>query len=166
MAGKGVLSLEKVKKPKIILEFEKQIRYNSRCLTGRCDGIGRRAGLKIPWWRHRVGSSPTTGTKKGKGPLGLCLFWYGLLWGLNGSGVRKRACGTFSPRPGLRRSAGQAPTSERNPLLLSSRDPLRWAHGLAGTSDVGFTRASRVPTPCSGCSLRFLLSRRTGRHIC
>ena len=28
MAGKGGLSLEKVKKPKIILEFEKQIRYN------------------------------------------------------------------------------------------------------------------------------------------
>ena len=28
----------------------------------RCDGIGRRDGLKIRWWRHRVGSSPTTGT--------------------------------------------------------------------------------------------------------
>ena len=28
----------------------------------RCDGIGRRAGLKIPWWQHRVGSTPTTGT--------------------------------------------------------------------------------------------------------
>ena len=28
---------------------------------------------------------------------------------LNGSGVRKRAGGTFSPRPGLRRSAGQIP---------------------------------------------------------
>ena len=27
----------------------------------RCGGIGRRAGLKIPWWQHRVGSSPTTG---------------------------------------------------------------------------------------------------------
>ena len=29
---------------------------------GRCDGIGRRDGLKIRWWQHRVGSSPTTGT--------------------------------------------------------------------------------------------------------
>ena len=29
----------------------------------RCDGIGRRDGLKIRWWQHRVGSSPTTGTK-------------------------------------------------------------------------------------------------------
>ena len=29
----------------------------------RYDGIGRRDGLKIRWWRHRVGSSPTTGTK-------------------------------------------------------------------------------------------------------
>ena len=28
----------------------------------RYDGIGRRDGLKIRWWRHRVGSSPTTGT--------------------------------------------------------------------------------------------------------
>ena len=28
----------------------------------RYDGIGRRDGLKIRWWQHRVGSSPTTGT--------------------------------------------------------------------------------------------------------
>ena len=28
----------------------------------RCVGIGRRDGLKIRWWQHRVGSSPTTGT--------------------------------------------------------------------------------------------------------
>ena len=30
----------------------------------RCVGIGRRDGLKIRWWQHRVGSTPTTGTKK------------------------------------------------------------------------------------------------------
>lgn len=32
--------------------------------TGICrdGGIGRRAGLKIPWWQHRVGSIPTLGT--------------------------------------------------------------------------------------------------------
>ena len=35
-------------------------------MTGRCDGIGRRAGLKIPWWRHRAGSTPATGTKPTK----------------------------------------------------------------------------------------------------
>ena len=28
----------------------------------RYDGIGRRAGLKIQWWRHRTGSTPVTGT--------------------------------------------------------------------------------------------------------
>lgn len=29
---------------------------------GRCDGIGRRSGLKIHRWRQRTGSSPVTGT--------------------------------------------------------------------------------------------------------
>ena len=31
--------------------------------TCRCDGIGRRSGLKIHRWRQRAGSSPATGTK-------------------------------------------------------------------------------------------------------
>ena len=31
--------------------------------TCRCDGIGRRSGLKIHRWRQRTGSSPVTGTK-------------------------------------------------------------------------------------------------------
>lgn len=33
-------------------------------LQGICrrDGIGRRAGLKIPWWQHRMGSTPIAGT--------------------------------------------------------------------------------------------------------
>ena len=30
----------------------------------RCDGIGRRAGLKIQWQRYRAGSTPASGTKK------------------------------------------------------------------------------------------------------
>ena len=30
--------------------------------TCRCDGIGRRSGLKIHRWRQRTGSSPVTGT--------------------------------------------------------------------------------------------------------
>ena len=29
----------------------------------RCDGIGRRSGLKIHRWRQRAGSSPATGTR-------------------------------------------------------------------------------------------------------
>ena len=30
--------------------------------SGRRDGIGRRAGFKIPWWQHRMGSTPIAGT--------------------------------------------------------------------------------------------------------
>ena len=30
-------------------------------LACRSGGIGRRAGLKIPWWRHRAGSTPACG---------------------------------------------------------------------------------------------------------
>ena len=30
----------------------------------RCDGIGRRSGLKIRRWRQRVGSTPTIGTRE------------------------------------------------------------------------------------------------------
>ena len=43
-----------------------KLMYNSLCPMCRYDGIGRRDGLKIRWWRHRVGSSPTTGTIKSK----------------------------------------------------------------------------------------------------
>ena len=32
--------------------------------TCRCDGIGRRAGLKIRSWRQGAGSTPAAGTKK------------------------------------------------------------------------------------------------------
>ena len=35
----------------------------------RCDGIGRRSGLKIHRWRQRTGSSPVTGTIKRLGSL-------------------------------------------------------------------------------------------------
>ena len=31
-------------------------------LVRRCDGIGRRNGLKIRRWQHRAGSTPATGT--------------------------------------------------------------------------------------------------------
>ena len=50
----------------IILEKEAIMLYNIAAC--RCDGIGRRDGLKIRWWQHRVGSSPTTGTRNDKPP--------------------------------------------------------------------------------------------------
>ena len=40
----------------------------------RCDGIGRRSGLKIHRWRQRTGSSPVTGTKKAQPLSGLGFF--------------------------------------------------------------------------------------------
>ena len=43
--------------------------------TCRCDGIGRRSGLKIHRWRHRAGSSPATGTKKADTPTGVSAFF-------------------------------------------------------------------------------------------
>ena len=42
--------------------------YNHPC-SCRCDGIGRRSGLKIHRWRHRAGSSPATGTTSEQSPL-------------------------------------------------------------------------------------------------
>ena len=39
--------------------------YNIKAVKKcRCGGIGRRKGLKIPRWQHRIGSSPISGTKK------------------------------------------------------------------------------------------------------
>ena len=37
--------------------------YNNMYSKCRCDGIGRRVGLKIRWQRYRTGSTPVTGTK-------------------------------------------------------------------------------------------------------
>ena len=50
-------------------------------LLCRCDGIGRRSGLKIHRWRQRTGSSPVTGTIKEKRlisrkPCGINRFLY------------------------------------------------------------------------------------------
>ena len=36
----------------------------------RRDGTGRRAGFKIQWWQHRIGSSPIAGTNKISLPCG------------------------------------------------------------------------------------------------
>ena len=46
-----------------VLAFSVFVLYNSPC-TCRCDGIGRRSGLKIHRQRWRTGSSPVTGTIK------------------------------------------------------------------------------------------------------
>ena len=47
-----------------MLEKAHGMRYNSKAASHicRCDGIGRRSGLKIHRWRQRTGSSPVTGT--------------------------------------------------------------------------------------------------------
>ena len=37
--------------------------YDSPCRFSQSGGIGRRAGLKIPWPSGRVGSTPTSGTR-------------------------------------------------------------------------------------------------------
>ena len=47
----------------IMLAFLRVCGYNKAYHICRCDGIGRRTGLKIPRWRHRAGSTPATGTK-------------------------------------------------------------------------------------------------------
>lgn len=39
--------------------------FFTSALLRRRDGIGRRAGLKIPWWQHRIGSTPIAGTRSG-----------------------------------------------------------------------------------------------------
>ena len=44
-----------------LLAISGNIVYN-KLRNCRCDGIGRRSGLKIHRWRHRAGSSPATGT--------------------------------------------------------------------------------------------------------
>ncbi len=55
------------------------VQYIICVLPCRNDGIGRRAGLKIPWWQHRAGSTPASGTKTAVPHRGaavfLCLRW-------------------------------------------------------------------------------------------
>ena len=44
--------------------------YNLIKHISRNGGIGRRKGLKIPRWKHRIGSTPIFGTNKKITPLG------------------------------------------------------------------------------------------------
>ena len=63
----SISSQQKIKiiKANNFLDFSAICVYNTlqthKC---RCDGIGRRAGLKIRSWRQGAGSTPATGTKK------------------------------------------------------------------------------------------------------
>ena len=54
----------------------------------RCDGIGRRAGLKIRSWRQGAGSTPATGTIKKKQGIRLASFLYATFDGSNPSSRR------------------------------------------------------------------------------
>ena len=49
--------------------------YNLIKQTSRNGGIGRRKGLKIPRWQHRIGSTPISGTKK-LAPLNLGAYFF------------------------------------------------------------------------------------------
>ncbi len=59
--------------------------------------------------RSRVRIPPSPPKQKDRSCT--CLFVLRMIWDSNGSGVGKRAGGTFSPRPGLRRSEGRIPPS-------------------------------------------------------
>ena len=59
---------------------------------------GRRGGLKIPWWQHRVGSTPTTGIKS----------------------PQVDACGLFSL------AAGRSPFPRLSQNKQRPRDAPRW----------------------------------------
>ncbi len=65
--------------------------------------------------------------------------WRGFPFGIpggdsNGSGVRKRAGGTFSPRPGLRRSGGRIPPCrKKQPLRSQFRSGIIAFWGVPGT---------------------------------
>ena len=52
-----------------------QVSKEQKIHSCRCDGIGRRSGLKIHRWRQRTGSSPVTGTKNIPTPIGVGIFF-------------------------------------------------------------------------------------------
>ena len=68
------------------------------------------------------GSNPSPAAKKAVIPFGVAAFLHGE--DSNGSSVRKRAGGTFSPRPGLRRSGGRIllPLPSRRKLHIACDD--------------------------------------------
>ena len=58
------------------------MRYDKSAFkTGWYGGTGRRKGLKIPRWRHRIGSIPITSTKEKRHPEGCLFLWcWGFGW--------------------------------------------------------------------------------------
>ena len=51
-----------VRRPKKCLHFQARYSIINPVTNKPVCRNGRRCGLKIRWWQHRVGSSPTTGT--------------------------------------------------------------------------------------------------------
>ena len=62
--GRNFWSLQDLKNFGHRKSHEHKVFVGDKVNICRCDGIGRRSGLKIHRWRHRAGSSPATGTKK------------------------------------------------------------------------------------------------------
>src|SRR3989344_9513286 len=62
----------------------------------RGGGTGRRARLKIWWWKHRVGSIPTLGTNKSRGYSDVALLIFGSVFSLC------QICATFIQNTWLR----------------------------------------------------------------
>ena len=64
--GRGASLKKKIMMTKSKNPLKNQFRYDIIVMLVitfcRRDGIGRRAGLKIPWWQHRMGSTPIAGT--------------------------------------------------------------------------------------------------------
>ena len=106
--------------------------YNVTC-TGRCDGIGRRSGLKIHRWRQRTGSSPVTGTTWSQSSLCdhvfLCLQQKVVIRPLPCPSVptATRFAGLAVGGPPCGRLFYKHQGALIFLLLLSKPDPLRWA---------------------------------------
>jgi len=68
-------------------------------------------GLKIPWWRHRAGSTPASGTKNKGRPSGRLLFLIMIYAGVEGCGSELGASGTQEPHPDQARRRESTPAS-------------------------------------------------------
>ena len=77
---------------------------------------GRRDGLKIRWWRHRVGSSPTTGTNSSReASASLLLLWGGLE---QSNAARMSAAGEGLTEPTLDLRIAQMQTSPTTGTII------------------------------------------------
>ena len=101
-------------------------------------GLVYRYYSSFPSWLG--GFDSRTLLQKEKPPI-RAAFPFGIEWESNGSGVRKRAGGTFSPRPGLRRSGG------RLPYPAPRRRSLRTARKRQSRKRLPFSRLCCVSPP-------------------